>query len=142
MCEAVSLRIFESETTVSRSDAAVNFAGGAATRGAADVAGAAGATCATGACAGCATGAGAGACAGAGAATFGAEPFLSMKSKTSSRVIRLPGPVPTKALTSMPCSETRRRTTGESNLFETLAGIAVRVAVATLAAAGCITGAG
>ena len=42
----------------------------------------------------------------------------------------------------MPCSETRRRTTGESNLFETLAGIAVRVAVATLAAAGCITGAG
>lgn len=106
MCEAVSLRIFESETTVSRSDAAVNFAGGAATRGAAGVAGA---TCAIGACAGtaCATGAGAGAA--AGAATFGAEPFLSMKSKTSSRVIRLPGPVPTKALTSMPCSETRRR---------------------------------
>ena len=42
MCEAVSLRIFESEMTVSRSDAAVNFAGGAATRGAAGAAGAAG----------------------------------------------------------------------------------------------------
>ena len=40
MCEAVSLRIFESEMTVSRSDAAVNFAGGAATRGAAGAVGA------------------------------------------------------------------------------------------------------
>ena len=104
MCDAVSLRIFESGKTVSRSDGAVNFAGGAeaATGAGAGVraacgagagagatgAGAAGATCVAETC-------GAGAACTTGAGATGVEPVRSMKSKTSSRVIRPPGPVPT-----------------------------------------------
>ena len=113
MCDAVSLRIFVNGNTVSRSDGAVNLVGGAeaatgagagirATCGAgagagagATVAGAAGAVCVAETC-------GAGAACKTGAGAPGVEPVRSMKSKTSSRVIRPPGPVPTSAFTSMP----------------------------------------
>ena len=113
MCDAVSLRIFDSGKTVSRSDGAVNFAGGAdaatgagagvrATCGAGAGAGATGAGATGTACEAETCGIGAGCTTGAGACATGVEPVRSMKSKTSSRVIRPPGPVPTRAFTSMP----------------------------------------
>ena len=106
MCDAVSLRIFESGKTVSRSDGAVNLVGGAeAATGAgagvrATCGAGAGATGTAGVAETC--GAGAACTTGAGAGATGVEPVLSMKSKTSSRVIRPPGPVPMSAFTSMP----------------------------------------
>ena len=134
----MSLRILLSFTTSSRSS--LTAGAGAATGAGATGAGATGAA-ATGAGAGVGAGA-TGAGAGAGAAT-GAGAALaaiaSMRSSTSSRVIRPPGPVPTSDAVSMLCSATRRRTTGDNKRLSSTPA-ATAAADATAAATG-LTGA-
>ncbi len=61
----------------------------------------------------------------------------SMWSSTSSRVIRPPGPVPTRSSGFSPCSATRRRTTGESRRVSP-----ARAAASTAGAAAAGAGAG
>ena len=66
-----------------------------------------------------------------------------MWSRTSSRVMRPPGPVPMMVSGSRPCSATRRRTTGESNRVSLPAAAAgAGGAGATGAGAGAGSGAG
>ena len=128
MCDPVSFRIFESAITCSRSldttagrDTGAGAGAGAVTTGAGAVT------------------------TGAGAATVGVvlSPLRSMWSSTSSRVILPPGPLPTSASTSIPCSATNLRTTGDSNLLEVATGTGTATTGAAIGAgaAAATTGA-